>query len=72
MRGLLLRSTSQVDLMPVILKKLAGAGLSLIDAYGVLPTGGEELFVVLTVSDEQKGYEIASRMDWSMGDQESR
>jgi hypothetical protein len=66
-RALLLRSAERRDLMPVILRKLADAGLNLIDAYGVFPRDNQgELLVVLTVSDERKGYEIASRLDWSV------
>jgi hypothetical protein len=66
-RALLLRSTMEGDLMPVILGKLADAGLNLVDAYGVLPSNSEkELLVVLSVSDEKKGHEIATRLDWSV------
>jgi hypothetical protein len=65
-RALLLRTLKQVDLMPIILGKLAEAGLNLVDAYGVLPASGEELLVVLSVADPQKGLEIASRLDWSV------
>jgi hypothetical protein len=65
-KALLLRSIQQIDPMPVILRKLAEAGLNLIDAYGVLPSSSEqELLVVLSVSDEEKGREIAKRIDWS-------
>jgi hypothetical protein len=68
-KGLLLRTQRRTDVLPLILDKLAAAGLNLIDAYGVLPTEDDELLVALSVSDEHKGYELASQLDWSIPDE---
>lgn len=63
-KGLLLRTPKQADILPIILEKLAAADLNLVDAYGVLPLDGEDLLIVLSVSDEEKGFELASQLDW--------
>jgi hypothetical protein len=58
-----LKTPIRTNVLSAVLERLAPEGLDLVDAYGSLPRGDEDLLIVLSVSDSQKGLEIASRVE---------